>query len=436
MKKSKYNYFIKDGGKTICFNGVSGRIFSVSEKEFVLLDEALNNPDLPEKNNPQLISWLKKNNFLVDTDINEAEHFLQENRKDVYSSTYQLILNPTLECNFNCWYCYERHPKGHMSQETVNRIKQYIHRLTDDKKIEGIDLSWFGGEPLLYFNEIIYPLAGYIKRETDIHGLHFRHSITTNGYFADRDMIDKFDGIDLRFFQITLDGDRETHNKIRNHNGEPSFDTIVQNIIHLCQYLPDSTVLLRINYTNEILSKDYRLILDIIPEVVRNQIRINFQRVWQTANTASKNNQYLLKNISDLREMGFRVSPDNIYRANRTHVCYADRFNYAHINYDGKVYKCTAQDYSDEHAIGELDSNGNIQWKKDVLEKMYARANFEGKKCMQCKHLPICGGPCLKQALNYKEGADICPSVYKEMKVSTYIRESYKNFSNKISINK
>jgi uncharacterized protein len=434
MKKSKYNYFIEDGEKTICFNGVSGRVFSVTGNEFVMLNEALNHPDMPDKNNPQLISWLKKNNFLVDTETNETEHFLQKNRKDIFSSIYQLILNPTLECNFNCWYCYESHPKGHMSGETVNRIKQYVDNLIDDQKIEGIDLGWFGGEPLLYFNEIIYPLAGYIKKETDIHGLRFRHNITTNGYFVNRDMIDKFDGIDLRSFQITLDGDRETHNKVRNHNGKPSFDTILQNIINLCRYLPYSTVLLRINYTNEILAKDYRLILDIIPEGIRTQIRINFQRVWQTADTASKNNQYLLKNISDLREMGFTVTPDNIYSVNRTHVCYADRFNYAHINYDGKVYKCTAQDYSDKHAVGELNSNGIIQWKNDIIRKMYARANFEGKKCMQCKHLPICGGPCLKRALHYKESPDICPSACKEMNVSSFIRETYGNFRNKISV--
>lgn len=48
--------------------------------------------------------------------------------------------------------------------------------------------------------------------------------------------------------------------------------------------------------------------------------------------------------------------------------CYADRINYANINYDGNVYKCTAQDYTSETALGFLDENGQIRWDKEKTQ--------------------------------------------------------------------
>ena len=34
-------------------------------------------------------------------------------------STFELIINPTLDCNFHCWYCYENHLKGSKMDEGI-----------------------------------------------------------------------------------------------------------------------------------------------------------------------------------------------------------------------------------------------------------------------------------------------------------------------------
>ena len=67
--------------------------------------------------------------FIIDDDVNELEILRIRNREAVRNQSYQLIINPTLECNFRCWYCYENHKKGHMNETTVENIK----KLADEK---------------------------------------------------------------------------------------------------------------------------------------------------------------------------------------------------------------------------------------------------------------------------------------------------------------
>jgi uncharacterized protein len=432
MKHSRYNFFSNNNDRTICFNGLSGKVFSVTDDEYCIIQNVLKSSKSQE-DNLLLTKWLTEYHFLVDENTDESQLILKKNRSEVFGERYYLIINPTLECNFRCWYCYEQHPDGRMMPNIMVRIKQYVDRLVNDEKIKGFTLGWFGGEPLLYFYEVVYPLAIYFKNKFLKLDLPFSQNMTTNGYCIDQEMISKFDEIDLRHFQITLDGDNETHNRTRNQQGKPSFDKILQNIIDICKYLPKSEVLLRINFTNEIIAKDFSVILEPIPQCIRSQIQIHFQRVWQTSGTSAICNDDIVRNISCLSEMGFSVTPNNYYSVRRTHRCYADRYNYAHINFDGSVYKGTARDYTDEHSLGELTENGVIKWKSDIIEKMHTKANFENKKCMKCNLLPMCGGPCLQRTLDFEKGiaSNICVGKSNELDVNTFIREYYTSVKKK-----
>lgn len=248
-------------------------------------------------------------------------------------------------------------------------------------------------------------------------------------------MIRKFDEIGLRLFQITLDGDRETHNATRNQNGKPSFDSILNNILNLAQKLLDSVILLRINYTDEIIAKDYKQVLQIIPIELRSKIRICFQRVWQTKKEISETNENLIKNIHNLRNAGFIVV-NHIYSINTFHACYADKYNYALINYDGNVYKCSARNFNTENSLGELKEDGIIQWKSDLIKKMYEKSNFENDQCMACNQLPMCGGPCLQKIVDYKLGKSkkICNKQEAEYDINSFIIECYEVFKKKCSL--
>lgn len=428
MKTCKYNFFVTYGNRTICFNALSGKVFSVNEKEYSFIQRALASPDKTTK----LGSFLYQNQFIVEDEFDEVNYILLHNRTEVFNKTFHLIINPTLECNFNCWYCYEKHSKGHISDETLQNIIKFITQRVEKKEITGLDLNWFGGEPLLYFKKVILPISLFAKDLMETNHLSFRNGITTNGYLITDQMIEQFKLIDLTSFQITLDGTEEFHNETRNQRGTPSFKKIIDNITKICRAIDTARIRVRINYTNEILQEDFSRIFNEFPSDIRKKITLDYQRVWQTtseiANAKNKNPDILSK-IKLAREMGFTCGLNSQYSLGKFHQCYADKYYYAHINFNGKVYKCTARDYSDKYVCGILLNSGEIQWKPGILERMHAKANFENEKCLSCKLLPLCLGPCHQKYLEYKkkEIPTFCIDEYKELELNQFIEEYYLN---------
>jgi uncharacterized protein len=432
MKESKYNFFVPHNERTICFNAISGKIFSVSKNEYKSITDFLENPHEGYK----YADFFKRHNFVVNDEANEFDSLLFKNREAILNDTFHLIINPTLQCNFDCWYCYEKHTIGHMSSQTIDNVKLLLKKQVEENKISGLILSWFGGEPLLCFHNVMYPISTYAKELMQENNLSFSNSVTTNGYCIDRKMIETFGEIKLFTFQITLDGDKESHDKTRNQKGEPSFKRIISNIIDLCSLNPETSVVLRINYTNEIISKDYKSILNAFPQSIRKNISVDFQRVWQTYDEIDKSNienKQLKETVCEVRELGFDTPLAGTYTIFKYNQCYADKYNFAHINFDGKVYKCTARDYSEKYVCGELNAKGEIEWRNEEDRKnIHDKSLFDNDKCRECKVLPLCVGPCSQTYLEYKnnERTDFCPQEYKEINVDTFIQEYYLRVKN------
>lgn len=432
MKESKYNFFVPYNERIICFNGMSGKVFSTSKEEFSTIENQLKNPD--DKN--QLSSFLYENKFITDNDVEETDLLIANNRVAVFENTYHLIINPTQECCFNCWYCYQSRVKGHMSNDTIESVKKFIKNRVEKKEIGGLLLGWFGGEPLLYFHEVIYPISIYAKKLMDQHKLEYKTNITTNGYLITSAMIEKFKEIGLNVFQITFDGNEESHNKTHNFKGKASFDIIIENIIQLCKEIENVRITLRVNYTDEIIAQDYEAILNRFPSDIRSKMSVNFQRIWQSSDEIhhpGTDNAILLKAVRKAREMGFRLMEGVGFFIQKPLLCYADRYNFAHINFDGKVYKCTARDYSEKLVCGELVHNGEINWKQGYREKMVVRANFDNELCLGCKQLPLCMGPCFQTYLDYKNNSskNFCSRRAQEIAAETIIIEHYKTVKNR-----
>lgn len=64
------------------------------------------------------------------------------------ASMYQVMVNTTLDCNLNCWYCYENRIAGSfLKSEVIEAIKKNIEQEYIKTSYRILKLSFFGGEP-------------------------------------------------------------------------------------------------------------------------------------------------------------------------------------------------------------------------------------------------------------------------------------------------
>ena len=169
-----------------------------------------------------------------------------------------------------------------MQPDTLERIKKLVRHIFEQHEVKHFMLGWFGGEPLMYFDEIVHPLSQYVKQLAAEYGAGFSNSMTSNGFLLTQSVRAKCPEINLNHFQITLDGDREAHNRTRNQKGMPSFDQILDNAVALVEAYPESSIKLRVNYNSDTIQADFAQILDGIPQDVRSRFWVQFQRIWQT----------------------------------------------------------------------------------------------------------------------------------------------------------
>lgn len=437
MVESKYNYYVANDDEEciICLNGISRKIFSVEIKTFTFLKQLFADEEMQRKE-PEIVKWLVDMHFLVNDNKSETDYLLKVNRENATSGLYHLVINPTQDCIFRCWYCYETHLQSRMDDTVIDNIKKLIIKTLDREDISQFMLGWFGGEPLMYFDEIVYPLSRFVKYEAESRGKKFFCTMTTNGFLLSENLIKKCKEFDLNSLQITLDGDEKNHNKTRNRNGEPSFQKILDNCINYCSYSADNRLVLRINYTDRIIKTDFSKVLENIPLNIRSQIEIQFKRVWQTYDIKKeKTPEGLLLNMEKMRSKNFKLAYHLDMNFVRGCLCYADRKNYANINFDGKVYRCTAMDYNAANSLGYLDNEGNIIWNDGKMQGMEDKAYFEDSKCMDCNLLPVCGGPCfMRKYQSITQKKDFCVKDRLDSDINVFVKQYYRTVQKNNSI--
>ena len=143
----------------------------------------------------------------------------------------------TLQCNFACDYCYQGDRGDYnkfaekMTLETAAGVGDWIERELDRVRPETLTLMFFGGEPLLNL-PVMYYLAERLWRAARERGVDDEHLDHHQRAAADarRSSIGCVP-FGLTGVKITLDGDRETHNRMRPlRGGQGTFDRIIENI--------------------------------------------------------------------------------------------------------------------------------------------------------------------------------------------------------------
>jgi uncharacterized protein len=355
------------------------------------------NSDVEKEAESSDLKMLLEKELIIDEDTNEqfVYNLINKRFQSIFSTNnFKLTIIPTLECNFNCWYCYESHPVSKMSKAVYSNIESLVRNITQTEGITKFQLDWFGGEPLLYYNDIVHPLTLFAKEICNNSKINYQSSITTNGYLITENMAKSMNSIGLNSFQITIDGDKDLHDKIRRDkkNGD-TFKTIIKNLHILNKYIDGLNVILRVNYTNKTLLK----IENIIPHFnsdLKEKIVISFQRVWQSSDREVESSELFEEIEQKFIEHNLKVEKKRLSFGELTR-CYADVFSQAVINYDGNVFKCTARDFTNSSLIdGKLNFGGIINWNNPKLFRRLTGIPFTNNQCKECKFLPICLGTC------------------------------------------
>ena len=405
-KLSYYNVVVPYGAYKLVYNTLTNSLVCLTADEHTVMSGYTDNLDGFSHDYPSLYDSFKKAGFIVDGDFDELAYIRLQNNKVVYEDQrYHVTINPTLDCNLRCWYCSTEYAKaqhkGCMTAETIEAVKAHLAYLVEKKRITALHLDWFGGEPLMYFDGIVDPVSSVANELVSKHGIAFTQHVTTNSVFMTEEMMQRMAELHFTSFQIPLDGNERHHNVIkRQADKSGTFKAIVCNINKLPEMIPDAHIILRINFDKQTL----RGIEDVIPlftENAKQHITVDFQKVWQI-----KCNEDDLERLRMVR----KAFTDNgfcadfwVFTPRMFHRCYADRLHHYIINYDGRVFKCTAQDYGNDKVLGRLEQDGHIEWNDKLRSSLFSHPTFDNERCLACKLLPICMGPCIAKC---KEARD------------------------------
>ncbi|MCD8179319.1 MAG: radical SAM protein [Tannerellaceae bacterium] len=174
---------------------------------------------------PLLYEELKKAGFIINESFDELDYIKLQNKRIIYTEKdYHITINPTLDCNLTCWYCSteynEAKHNGGMTLEMVENLKAHIKNILLEEKATSLHLDWFGGEPMMYFDEVIDPIAEYSYKLTKENKVKFTQHITTNATLIDESKIQRMKELNFTSFQIPIDGNEKRHNKIKFFNNK------------------------------------------------------------------------------------------------------------------------------------------------------------------------------------------------------------------------
>lgn len=399
MKPSIYNHIVHLNDLEILYNTISNKFVIFSDK----ISECISG----DASDLKLESTLYNQNFIINDDVNEQQLIESLFLHRRYSSKiYQLILNTSLDCNLSCWYCYETHlPKSFMSIDLANKIVKHIEIQSKTTHFELLDLSFFGGEPMMNYKVISF-LLNNIKELSNSYNFKIHLTFVTNGTLISQRYIDLIKEFPTRF-QITIDGNKDRHNSTRKYKKSlhvtDSYSKIIKGL-HMLNSYENFYFTIRVNYDNEVLGNIKKLAFDI-DFLNRRRSVISLHKIWQYK--ANEKDSDLLINIIDyFNKHNFVVNTFSLH----THFdsCYADNYNQAVINYDGSVYKCTARNFTQESPVGYLNSMGLIEWKTKEINKRLALDI--PNKCKQCTLLPSCPGICSQKKYEKEDINQIyCP---------------------------
>ncbi len=392
MKYSRYNITAKVSDSCyVLYNLLSEALIELDEENLAYFQRCLE----PENEGDGRLTILHDNGFLIDDDYDEIDFLRYANKKYCsMNDVLQLTIAPTMDCNCKCAYCFEKPHAGKMTEETAEAVYQFIVSQHKAMRYRFIHVDWFGGEPMLCW-DVIRDLSRRLIRFSEENGIAYSAGLITNGTIVTPELVREMREARISDIQITLDGDRETHDSRRMfRNDRGTFDVILNNLRHFID--SGMTVSIRVNIDRRNIGA-----LEKVKEAVRAvnpQCRAYPAMVENFTDMAQEDLQSLMGSSEFSLAVKSKYLLVDIARdelPTRFISCQAQKLNSFGIDERGYLYKCWNELGMPELAFGTVfDYPGKVVGKN--LVKFAGKDYLSHPECMACKVLPICMGGCAK----------------------------------------
>lgn len=310
-----------------------------------------------------------------------------------------------------------------MGEEVVSSIKALIEKKTQSQSFKHLDICFFGGEPLLSFQDVVYPLSQWTCDICRERRKKISIGFVTNAYLLSEEVLDKLGTLKVDSpisFQITLDGNQHYHDLTRHTlSGSGSYTKIMENLKAALQQ--KMFVVLRFNYTKANVHSFIDVLSDLkdVPETDRKYLSIDLHRIWQETYDDGAEEQ-AEKHRQSLKNDNFQVRNSLVLEK---YYCYVDQKNHVTVNYNGDLFHCTARDFTDENREGVIDKNGDLLWNEKSQNRDAVK--FGNQFCMNCSIYPLCHGTCSTNKL--ESHVDGCYFNYQEEEKKEIVERRIKN---------
>lgn len=412
MKWSKYNHIMECKYGIFIYNSITNSFLKISQYIRDLIQQTENWSEEIEKLDIELKKVLISNQILVEDDFDKkylTKLQFVHRRSAFANSRLMLTIATTTDCNFKCPYCYEEGITDiRMDEETEKAIISYI----DSIKPRTLNITWYGGEPLMNF-KTIERLTGSIDKLSYIEDLHY--DIVTNGSLLTEKVCRFFAAHNLESAQVTIDGLEENHNKSRiSKNGRPSYSLILSNLDRAIEMLPNCHFSVRVNIglsNKEDYPKLYQELHDRYKGKNNFMMYFDFVEDYNMCGGAS-----ILNSGEKIEFMRYLSNVHHIYKntypIRENSLCMACIINSYVIAPNGDLYKCWNEIGRKNFVVGNI-KNKKIVHNYDLISEYAVTYNkFNDSKCLNCFLLPVCEGGCPSNRYNYQIGnsnLEICP---------------------------
>lgn len=342
------------------------------------------------------------------------------------------FINLTQKCNLKCKYCFVVQQPLEMTYETAKDTADFFAK-NGLSELKEPGLTFFGGEPMLKYDDIIKPLTEYIRATYG----DFSLSITTNGTLLNEERLKFFKDNNVGIL-LSIDGDKETQDFNRPyHNGRGSFDDIDLDLY--LKYYPNGTFRATLDprtvgkmYDNFVFAegKGFRSVT-FIPNIFEDwsdeEVKTFKEQAFKIAEHIKETNSNTLFNLLEdgkgfLREL--EGLEEGYFRDKGQHLpacgrCGLGGSYFGSVGSSGDVYSC--QEMTENPEFDEFKI-GNIYTGIDDKKRLELTCSFNTKnvtssdkeKCKNCELYRICNGGCTINNFFKTGSLDVIPSFYCE----------------------